>query len=1011
MDRRTALASGTKLIFNTKTGSDEYIIVREIGRGGSCIVYDAIYSDVLDNPKSVRIKECYPHALKIIRMQDNFLQVDQRDEERFYKHKKNMQEAYQLQHDLFYTDTLMNTITNTLNIHEANGTVYIVSTCMDSETLAEHSCGSIYECMSLTRSISIAIQKIHNAGYLYLDLKPENVLTIKETAEIIQLFDFDSPVCISDLAKAVETGDYSFIRISYSKGFAPLEQATGKFFQLAENSDVYSLGAILFWLLWGQTPTAFDCELDAEFDYEHMKFPSDKCQDRLFYALTDFFHHTLASFPADRYQHMREATAQLEILCALSNEMQPWLISSPVQRPAFFVGRATEQDELYKLLHASGCKMFSLSGMGGIGKSSLVRFYLATHRNEYDAVLWLYDQGIGAEIIVDDSAVRINTVERMQEEPIQDYLGRKIMKLREIVSNKHVLVIIDNVEVSHINDLSSLAEIGWEILFISREALPDGFCPSLRLDEMGIDELSDLFLHYSHLDPRPDQNGEDMALIIKAVSGHTLTVELLARQIAKSYITLHEAAEVVDRSGLKDLPADSIDYIRDRRVQKIPLVNILDQLVELDHFSDIEKQIMKVLSLFDCQGIQIDLLRKMLNSPDLDVINDLDSCGWLSVNHKQIVLHPLMLEYIRTWAWDENCIRAADTAMSNLYHLIKPEGVQEDAGKQYKGNYRELEKLLVTAQKLIDATDYTSAPKQKLKYRVLMDAPVDQDESTLNSMLKLLDNPVFLDEGSIIRMYEWTVYLLNRLGRFKEAFIQLRKMKGYTISHQNMFFLSIYHRAMATVLHDSDMHGNQGECQKHENRAIITARISKHPDAKLQLAACLLDKAQNLISVDIGKQRTWKLLQEAEIIVMRCSGEFDEERYLYHCISAMYAAKNGNCQEAEQQLIQANRIADLGRDSDLAYIDHLVDQAAWIYRAMEKYDKVADVLKEAIDICSQHTEIKRYYYVMISTWIFLDEIYQDANEKELSEKATAEVRRLIRESPWPIADDDPIYMR
>lgn len=1011
MDRRQALAPGSKLIFSTKTGFEQYTILREIGRGGSCIVYDATYSDTLDNSKTVRIKECYPHAVKVIRLQDNSLQVDQRDAERFTQRKKYFRDAYQLQHDLFYSDSLMNSITNTLNIHEAYGTLYTVSTCIDSETLADHTCRSIHECIALSHSISLALQKIHQKGYLYLDLKPENILTIRGTTELVHLFDFDSPVLMSDLDKAVQTGDYSFVRISYSRGFASLEQATGKFHLLTESSDVYSLGAILFWLLWGRVPTAFDCEPDNEYNYEQMKLPSDRYQDKLFRALTDFFHHTLASYPGDRYQHMEDASAQLEMMSALSNEMEPWLISTPLQLPAFYVGRFSDQQALHALLHTPGHQLFSLSGMGGIGKSSMVRVYLAAHRNEYDAVVWMYDQGKGADIVADDTVVRVNTVEKMKEESLPDYLSRKTGRLRDIVLTQHALAVVDNVEPEHINDLQPLLEIGWDLLFISREALPEGFCPSLRLAEMQSDELSDLFVRYSHVELQTDQDREDLALIINAISGHTLTVELLARQIARSYLSLHEAAQLVAHSGLKDLPADSIDYVRDSRVQRIPLTAILDQLVELDHFTDTEKQIMKVLSLFDYQGIQIDLLRTLLDSPDLTVINELESCGWLTVNRKQVMLHPLMLEYIRTWSWDENGIRGADTAMKNLYQMIKPESGQTDADKQYVRNYSELAKLLSVAEQLIANTDYVSAPKQKLKYRVLMDAPVDQDESVLDRMLELLDNPVFLDDGRILRIYEWTAFLLNRLGRFPEAFAQLEKMNDYLSNHRSTFYRSLYHRAMATVLHDSDMYGNQAECQKHEDNAIFTARVSRHPEAKVHLAACLLDKAQNLISVDMDDEQAWNLLQEAKRIVLRYTGEFEDERYLYYCISAMYAAKHNNIQEAEQQLAQATRIADLGRDSDLAYIDHLVDQAAWIYRAMGRYDKAADVLKEAVEICAQHADIKRYYYVMISTWIFLDEIYNDAGEKELSDKAADEVRRLIHESPWPIAEDDPLFMR
>ena len=62
MDGREALNPGTKLRFaNREGGAVSYVVSREIGRGGSCIVYDASYTDNLGNDKLVRIKECYPH--------------------------------------------------------------------------------------------------------------------------------------------------------------------------------------------------------------------------------------------------------------------------------------------------------------------------------------------------------------------------------------------------------------------------------------------------------------------------------------------------------------------------------------------------------------------------------------------------------------------------------------------------------------------------------------------------------------------------------------------------------------------------------------------------------------------------------------------------------------------------------------------------------------------------------------------------------------------------------------
>ena len=67
MNGRIVLTPGTVLKLSTKTGYTEYTIRRELARGCSCIVYDASYTDNLGNYKLVRIKECYPYALKMTR--------------------------------------------------------------------------------------------------------------------------------------------------------------------------------------------------------------------------------------------------------------------------------------------------------------------------------------------------------------------------------------------------------------------------------------------------------------------------------------------------------------------------------------------------------------------------------------------------------------------------------------------------------------------------------------------------------------------------------------------------------------------------------------------------------------------------------------------------------------------------------------------------------------------------------------------------------------------------------
>lgn len=79
MDKRRALKKGYILCLrNNENGIVKYTIRDEIGRGGSCIVYDAFYSNNINEERTVRIKECYPCKLKINRLENGELIPDRK---------------------------------------------------------------------------------------------------------------------------------------------------------------------------------------------------------------------------------------------------------------------------------------------------------------------------------------------------------------------------------------------------------------------------------------------------------------------------------------------------------------------------------------------------------------------------------------------------------------------------------------------------------------------------------------------------------------------------------------------------------------------------------------------------------------------------------------------------------------------------------------------------------------------------------------------------------------------
>lgn len=1012
MDGRIALGTGSQLTFhNHEGGVVSYVIKHEIGRGGSCIVYDASYTDNLNNLKLVRIKECYPHALHITRHESGELVVEIRDRQEFESRKQRFIDAYQQNHELFSLPTLTNQVANTSDIYEYNGTVYIVSSYTNSETLATHHCNSLRECLALMVSAGKAVQRIHEAGFLYLDLKPENILTISGSSDLVQLFDFDSMIAMEDLQAAIDGQDLGGIRSSYTKGFAPLEQQTGKMRSLGPHSDVFSFGAVLFYELWGRVPSAFDCEGNATYDFEAMVFSNATFQDKLYRELTSFLHRTLASYLGDRYSSMSEAVSCLEHILNLADEMVPWLYSTPLSSPVFFTGREEELTALGNLVQQPGQHVCSLYGMGGIGKSTLVREYVRSARNLYDAVLFLYDRGEASEMLADDSLIRVNTIEKHMEESVQEYVARKASALRRLCSEQHVLLILDNFSPEHLDAIPSLIDIGWQVLLISRSELPAGLFPSLGLTEMPILELARLFIRYSHCDLASEADMAAFETIARSVGEHTLLVELIGRQIAQEYLSLQEAAELTERVGFSHLSEGRVDYVHDQKSVKATFEAILGQLLEQDRYVGQERHILKLLSLFDAPGIPAQAFRVLADLSEMEAINALEESGWVRVEQNWLSMHPVLREYVEGWSWQgsEDYLASAESFMERLYELIKPEGAGHDSYKQYPKDYTYLWHLLRLAEQVVVNLGITTPASQRLLYRLVIDAPVEQDELMLRRCLILLQQPVYLEPESVLRLHSQAGLLLKRFSYFSDARDIMKRMKAYLAEHPSEYYTSVYHNTKGEILHDQNAEKNWKKCLRHQDKAIAAAKRSLHPEAQKQLAVCLLDKAMTLLDLKIKPNQCRMLLVEAATIVEQISGEYDYERYNLLCITAMYYARvTGEAAKVLPLLMEATRIADVARDSALSYADHLMDQCAPIYYEMRLYEETINVVQEAILLCDENDEISSYRRLRFEAYMFLAQIYAEMGDYIRSAETYDRLEAYREDSPYLLPEGQPI---
>lgn len=1023
MDSRIALANGATLRFtNAEGGSVAYTIAKEIGRGGSCIVYDATYETNTGDIKHVRIKECYPCKLRIKRTVQGYLQVMGDDAAHFEKAQQTFRSDFSLGNGLFYSGGLFDALTNTIDIYSGYGTVYLASEFSTENTLASYRPKDLKSCISIVKQVACILQKIHDEGYLYLDVKPDNILVVDSYTTRVQLFDLDSLIPMA-LIHSCDKSTFNGVRLSYTRGFAAIELQTAKLRRLGAHTDVYGVGALLFWLLFGRAPTMQDSEHNAEFDYSQTIYADSEHQDRLYFALTEFFHNALAVFCMDRFQSMRLVVDALEKIEVLADNSKPYIRSTEIIAPEIFVGRKNELDILCRWIDESESKCIFVTGMGGIGKSTLVRFALSKCKPCLDSILYLsFDESL-PKTISDDRQAFINTVTKSDTESSADYYERKLREFSKIAAITKTVLVIDNYPGELNIDLQDILNVGWKVVFISRKEPASGDHSVLTITAMS--ERSELHSLFEQNVKREIQQAEIPYIdnIITKAAGHTLTVVLIAKQIASSYLTIAEASALVDEYGFSGIASEKVVFCKDNIEHTETIRGIITALFKADRLSESMKDILKTMSLIGGTGVDILMFQSMVEIETVDEINALIRDGWIQLSGRSISLHPVIKETIQCWEWSDGAKQYATRLLEYLFRELRIEGHKEDYPKKLSQiiehnneQFQEHPKFGKWFEKLTDkkgvigetvrdryARTDTLEPTDRervallvslaegvlnnckrepflletdlyldLLYCTVQNMPRYREDFILDRAEELIRSPKCQNEIAIMKLYGYILGVYLERKDFGAADEKLREAGQTAKRFGSSYVYALYHDMLsdyydyvlggAYVPRDTDEELILHKLINAINKTISYSRRTKKPEGKQLLAKNLLVKATIIIRNSPGrKKQIDRLIDEARKIIVAETQSYSEVRSIYYMVCAWYftlVAPSLEC--TEDFMAKASEISARISPTDLDEIDCITIPCADMYCLWECYDRSAKLLLDAVELCERNEPVIPY---------------------------------------------------
>lgn len=661
-DNREPLKSGTSF--------GPYIIGECIGVGGSGLIYTTQH----DCGRSAVIKEFFPANISTRSTDGTVIPITQEFSPYFEHIRKSMEHEASLSGNAGNHSFFVVSAQECIVQHDGNlmGVVYpqipensiliqdliqrwnLIPPASEYENYADF--GRVKFGLTIIISFLSALSEIHKANILHCDISPCNLLW----AGTVENTNLEGHGAFLDFGSAVHTNDSGVCIVSKmdtmpasTDGYGAPELRKIKCFPvtLTQSSDIYSMGRLLCALV----------NKNFEKNGFHQRALDEigglKVPDYIRQQLQNIISRATEENAIYRFQSAEEMQLRCESLlermecgtfsfgknsCSIGNQNH-WKLTNHIVWPRnLFIGREEEIHQIAILLEEN--HVLFLHGMGGIGKSEIAKGYAKAYQKRYDTIVFARYTDNLLEL-VNSNEIPIENLQRsMETETPELFFHRKLQILKNLSSSR-TLLIIDNFDVEQDSNLEELINGPYHLLITTRNE-HRGY-PMLHIEKIQDFSIVRHLFMSNYGRPLSAQDIETVDEILCLVNCHTITVELIAKQMRASFVKPGNMLEMLKNSGTNTKLKEKISL--ENTIPDHAAFDFIRELFCVSGLSETEQHIMCDMCMVPYTGIEVTLFGQFCNLENYDVINKLISKSWLMLDEETdtLVLHPVIADVVR----------------------------------------------------------------------------------------------------------------------------------------------------------------------------------------------------------------------------------------------------------------------------------------------------------------------------------------------------------------------------